>query len=110
VPRKVVHLARFKPSLGVLAAAALLAVGGRCVYLEHRLSVLTIQVAGTEAQARACERRMQHQTPSEAATERGVRPDLDDLSRRIRGVGPIQQTAPGVFSNRDPDPAEVSPR
>jgi len=109
-PRKAVNWARFGPSLRVLAVGAFVAIGGRCAYLEYKLSGVTIEVAASEAQAHACERRMQRRIPSDAAEERDVRPDLNDASRRIQGVGPIHQTAPGVFTNRDPDPAEMSPR
>jgi hypothetical protein len=109
-PRRGLHLAQFGSNLGWLAVGAFLVVSGRCAYLEHKISVVANEAAAIEARARACERRTPRPTPSAAPEERDVRPDLDDASRRIRGVGPIQQTAPGVFTNRDPDPAEVSPR
>ena len=109
-PRRGLHLLRLGSRLTWLAVGAFLMVSSRCAYLEHKISVVADEAAAIDARARACERRMQRQIPSNAADERDVRPDLDDTSRRIRGVGPIQQTAPGVFTNRDPDPAEVSPR
>jgi len=108
--RRGLHLAQFRSSLGWVAVGAFLVVSGRCAYLEHRIAVVANEVAVIEARAHACERRTQRQTPSNAPEAPGVRADLDDASRRIRGVGPIQQTAPGIFTNRDPDPAEVSPR
>jgi len=109
-PRKVVNFARFEPGLKVLTFLALLVLGGRCAYLQHKLSEITNEAAVAKAEAGACEQRMQRQTPSEAADEVGVRSDLEDVSRRIRGTGRIHQTAPGVFTNRDADPAELRSR
>jgi hypothetical protein len=110
VSRSVVNLARFGPGFKVLAVVAFLVLAGRCAYLQHKLSEVSNEAAIAKAEAGACEGSMQRQIPSDAADERGVRSDLEATSRRIRGVGPIQQTAPGVFTNRDADPAELPSR
>jgi len=106
----VINWARFEPGFRVLAVVAFLVLGGRCAYLQHKLSEVTNEVAVAKEKAGAWERRIQRPIPSEAADERGVRSDLEDASRRIRGVGRIHQTAPGVFTNRDTDPAEPRSR
>jgi hypothetical protein len=105
-----VNLARFGPAFKLIVAAAFLVVGARCAYVEHELSAVTNEAALTKAEARACEQRMLRRIPGDAADDRRVRSDLDEVTHQIRGVGPIHQTAPGVFTNRDPDPAEMSPR
>jgi len=110
VPRRVFTWARSRPGLTVLAVVASLGVAGRCAYLQHKLSELSNEAAVAKAEARARERRMQRPIPNDAANETGLRSDLEDASRRISGVGPIHQTAPGVFTNRDSDPAEMPAR
>jgi len=109
-PRKVVSLARFRPGPRMLLVLAFLVLGSRCAYLEQKLSAVRNEAAIAKGEAGACERRMPHRFSSDAADESGVRSDLEHASRQIRGVGPIHQTTPGVFTNRDPDPAELLSR
>jgi hypothetical protein len=103
-------LARSDLGFKVLAVVAFLVLGGRCAYLQHRLSEMMNEAAVAKAEAEARERQIQRRMPSNAAAEAGVRSDLEDVSRRIRGVGPIHQTAPGVFTNRDSDGAALPAR
>jgi hypothetical protein len=119
--------------LRVLAVGAFLVVGGRCAYLEHRLAVVTSAADAANAAARANEHaaRAEPRLPNDresAAVHNGtgegtgnVRQDVDASS--INRVGPrfsavsppapsapIRQTKPGVFTNRDTDPAKTPSR
>jgi len=126
---------QFRTALRVLAAGAFLVVGGRCAYLEHKLAVVTSATDPAKAGMRENEHaaREEHRVPNEResaavhnGTEEGggkVRQEGDDASSRANRVGPpfstvlppappapIRQTAPGVFTNRDTDPAQTPSR
>jgi len=126
---------RLKTVLRGLAVGAFLVIGGRCAYLEHKLAVVTSAADTAKGEVRANEHaarvgpRVSNEGESAAAhngTEEGsrnVRQEVDDAASRIDRVGPrfstvsppvppapIRQTAPGVFTNRDTDPAETPSR
>jgi hypothetical protein len=111
--------------LRVLAVAVFLTVSGRCAYLEHRLASLTKRGDVVPSAARksetppAAEPRISSGEESSGEVGR----DSEEASRSIKPLGPafsevlppgppvrIRETAPGVFTNRDPDPAELPSR
>jgi hypothetical protein len=124
-------LDRLRTAARVIAVGIFLAIGAVCVYLGHkRASEKNVPAAAkaeahggesvTRVEDRSSQERRDAADPAvdpEEASE--VRQDLAHASRRVHRVGPqfstvlppappapIRQTAPGVFTNREPDPSD----
>jgi len=120
---------RLRNALRALAVVALLVVGARCAYLEHRLAAVTNAANASKAQAPGEPAPRPDGPPPGTAvgtSDEGtgaVGRGPNDASRPISRIGPsfssvpppsrpapIHQAGPGVFTNRDPDPAETPSR